>query len=218
MAEEKTVQFKKKRKKNGFINYIYLFIAVFIIALCCLSYLVKSFSPDVDVEIGNKQELTLNESDMDTEIRTIDERLKWIQQEDEMQSSHYKDEIKDRETNSYEDTKENEEPSKKVIPMPKKPDKEIIEKQIPDFRAQQPKPVIPAPITKVYLGNFSSLDEAMEIQQKVTRDIPETMPFIKVIRNNYYVQVGSFSQKEMADAFIQRLKSKGYNPHTQIEN
>ena len=43
---------KKRKKKNNF-GYLLLFLIVFVSALFCLSYIVKSYTPDVDVTIGN---------------------------------------------------------------------------------------------------------------------------------------------------------------------
>ena len=75
---------KKKKKKANYFSYLYLFSFVFICALLCLSYAIKSYSPEVDVAIGNNDNYTLNYSDVDMEVKSIDERLKWIQMEDEL--------------------------------------------------------------------------------------------------------------------------------------
>lgn len=80
--EKKTTPIRKKKKKRTGLRYLILFTLVFISALFGLSYIVKSYSPDVDVAIGNNEALTLSEEDIDVEMRTIDERLKWIQLED----------------------------------------------------------------------------------------------------------------------------------------
>lgn len=74
---------KKRRHSNG-TGYIYLFILVFAAAFFAITKAVKSYSPDVDVQIGNKEEITLNDDDMNFEARPIDERLKWIQSEDDL--------------------------------------------------------------------------------------------------------------------------------------
>ena len=74
----------KKQKRRYNVLYFYLFAIVFILALSGFSYIVKSYSPDIDVTIGNNDSLTLSDSDMDVEIKSVDERLKWIQMEDEM--------------------------------------------------------------------------------------------------------------------------------------
>ena len=76
MSNDNEVKFRNKKRKKNSLGYLYLFAFVFAAALFFMSYLVKSYSPDVDVEIGNKENLTLSEEDMDVEIKNIDERLR----------------------------------------------------------------------------------------------------------------------------------------------
>ncbi len=210
---------KKKKKKQNF-GYLYLFTFVFIIVLIGISYILKSYSPDIDVEIGNNDALTLSETEMDVEIKSIDERLKWIQMEDEMPTVAKRD---NETQNEEEKQKENIETEKQII-KPPIPSIEDIKEQRPDFRSISPAtPVIPLPerpvtITKVYLGSYSTLEEAMAVQNKVANDDSSIEPFIKAIRDTYIVQLGSFADKEKADAFIIKLKEKGYTPKVISEN
>ncbi len=227
MSNDKKSPLKRKKRKKGIMGYIYLFAIVFIITLSALSYLVKSYSPDVDVEIGNKEALTLGDEYIDTEIRPIDERLKWIQQEDEMPSITMREpKIKEHQENNdiTEDTEiQNTSKPKTVIPLPEKPStlgkhNENTESEVKQSKKKQ---VIPAPIptlTKVYIGGYSSLEDAMAMQQKVASDTPEAMPFVKSVNNKYIVQLGSFTKKETADSLIQKLREKGYNPKILNEN
>ena len=67
---------------------IALFIITFLITLIGVTYLIKSFSPNVDVEIGG-EELTTETGDESDEPesdfkKAIDDRLKWIQLEDNL--------------------------------------------------------------------------------------------------------------------------------------
>ena len=227
MSSDNEVKFKKKKSKKSAMGYVYLFIFVFAAALAFMSYLVKSYSPDVDVEIGNKEDLTLSESDMDVEVKNIDERLKWIQEEDEMPSItlrenkkknindyNFEDPIKD---NTVDIPKKETITKEPLIPLPEKPkDYNPVMNQASEPVKPKKSP-LPAPspsVTKVYIGSISSLEEAMSIQEKINRDIPEAMPFIKAVQEKYIIQLGSFSKKETADAFISRLREKGYNPKT----
>ncbi len=204
----------KKRKKKRNFGYFYLFVFVFFAVLVGLSYILKSYSPDIDVAIGNNEALTLSESEMDVEIKSIDERLKWIQMEDEMPT------VAKRNTdeNNDENKKNIENDEEKKIMKPPIPIVEDIQLQKTDFRSISPAmPVIPLPekpnvITKVYLGSYSSLEEAMAIQSKVSTDEPSIEPFIKAIKDTYIVQLGSFSDKDKANALIEKLKEKGYTP------
>lgn len=222
------VKFKRKKKNKSIMGYVYLFIFVFVLALSFLSYLVNSYSPDIDVEIGNKEDITLNEADMNMEIKSIDERLNWIQEEDEMPSVSIKEnKLKNNEDKITDKPKEEVKKEEKVIPMPERPKVPKVEKPQPlDIRSElnvntNTKPVIPAPIpslTKVYLGNYTTIEEAMGIQQKVNADFPEAMPFVKSVNGKYIVQLASFSKKEVADAFVGRLQAKGYSPKVIYDN
>ena len=218
MSDDNEVKFKRKKNKKNAMGYIYLFVFVFLSALAFMSYLVKSYSPAVDVEIGNKEDLTLGESDMSVEIKSIDERLKWIQEEDELPSvaiRENKNRVKVNSDNIVDAPKVEIERVKEVIPPPKKPE---IDTPKPNIKTENNKPVqgvIPAPVPaliKVYVGSYSSLEEAMAMQQKISSDSVDAMPFIKSVNGKYIVQLGSFSKQETADAYISKMKAKGYNP------
>ena len=217
---------KKRKKKKINFGYLYLFTFVFLAAFFGLSYIVKSYAPDTDVSIGNNDSLTLNDSDMDVEIKTVDERLKWIQMEDEMPSVAVRENEKQNEF-TYEETgfdDTNDEPSedreqdkkgKNIIPRPNIND---IEKQRPDFRTSSVSEVIPKPqapdttVAKVFLGKYSTVEEAMKIQEAISSTEPDIIPFIKAVNDYYIVQLGSFSDKEKAHALVTRMQTKGYNP------
>lgn len=240
VKDSKSRSKKKNKKKKVSFLYLYLFAFVFLIALAGFSYLVKSYSPDIDVTIGNNDSLTLSESDMDIDIKSVDERLKWIQMEDEMptvairnpenqekpMNLDFQHSIEDDLTQSYE--------SKKVIPSPPTPTIKDIQVTRPDFRtiannvtktpavSKGPiplpsKPVSSAPvpsstITKVYLGKYSSIDEATAVQQSINSRDPSIQPFVKSMDGQYIVQLGSFSDKEKAVSLVLKLRDIGYFP------
>ena len=254
MGNEQPIKRKRRKRKNGFMGYVYLFAFVFIAALAGLSHLVNSYTPEVDVTIGNQETATLTQSDMDVEVKSVDERLKWIQMEDEMPSVAIREakeetdsSVKEKEKKAIELETDEEPIFKKVEKIPMPTMSEVSETTAPlpsvaapvvsDFRtvassnvvvplpvAQSQSystPIIPAPIpslTKVYLGSFTSVDEAMSMQQKIATDIPDSMPFIKSMNGSYIVQLGSFSNPDVAQAFIQRVRDKGYNPKVITNN
>lgn len=246
--EENEIEFKHKKKKvkkkRFILGYLLLFAIVFLIALIAFMYFVKSYSPDVDVAIGNNESLTLTESEMDFEIKTVDERLKWIQLEDEMPSVALRNSKSDIElekitTKNSDNTKKDKENDtvKKIKETEKKETStrenhniDITPKRIElsdalagkrDFRKNEKEIIIPPPIptlTKVYLGNYSSMDDAIAIQRQVGFDFPEISPFVKHINGAYVVQLSSFSNKEKANLFVERLREKGYKPKLQTSN
>lgn len=202
-----------KNKKSNFFSYLYLFAFVFLGALWGLSYIIKSYTPEIDVSIGNNESFTLNDSEVDMEVRTIDERLKWIQMEDDLPSVSVR---------SSEKKYNNEEKRKKElaakVPMPNI--KELKTKQN-EFRSIPAKEVIPLPkpvITKVYLGNYATLEDAAAVQNQIMAIEPEITPFVKSVKGHYIVQLGSFSDGARAGALAEKLTAKGYYPKINYEN
>ena len=162
---------------------------------------------------------------MDVEIKSVDERLKWIQMEDEMPSVALRNNgDKDSEHITKKEVEKKENEQVKKINKPPVPSITDIQNQRPDFRSITPAtPVIPQAqpiqtVTKVYLGTFSSLEEAMSIQNKVADDEPTVAPFIKAVKDSYIVQLGSFSDKDKANALVVKLRAKGYYPKTTSQN
>ncbi len=226
---------RKRRRRNPF-GYLFLFSLVFIFALLGLSYIVKSYSPNVDVTIGNNEALTLSEQDMDVEIKTIDERLKWIQTEDEMptvairEPKEKQSDIDKKQKDKDKDKEKNKE--EKVLKKPKKDKpsekKETTSKAAQDYKKQKldiklekaitpPKP-LPPKITKVYIGKYSTIEEAMRIQRKIASEESDIVPFIKSLGSGYIVQIGSFSDSQRAAALLTRMRNKGYNAKLLTEN
>ncbi len=219
---------KRKNRKRSF-GYFYLFAFVFLIALLGISYIVKSYSPDIDVAIGNNEALTLSESDMEVEIKSVDERLKWIQMEDEMPTVAVREPERKKNKNTFYDEDDSsgsvenikKEAAKKEESKIKKPPVPVISDINKDFRTQTLRQVIPQPkpaLTKVYLGSYSSIEEAIIVQNKISADEPALNPFIKAVGNTFVVQLGSFSDSDKAKALVVNLRERGYSPKVTYEN
>ncbi len=222
---------RKKRKKKKSYGFVYLFAVVFVGALYLITNLINLYSPNIDVTIGENPDLTLTDSDMDVEIKSVDERLKWIQMEDDMPTVSVKaselnntDEIKDFDdiNVSESDSNKDKKQENKIISSPPKPTMTEI-KNDKDLRKETSsnKAVVPLPspsVTKVYLGKFSGIEEAMNIQNKISNENSSIMPFVKASDGGYIVQLGSFSDPQKAQALIDELTSKGYSPKKLIEN
>ena len=249
----KEIEIEKPKKKGGktksFINSMFLFCCVFIFALVIFLFLAKSYSPEVDVAIGNSESMALNEGDMDVEIKSVDERLKWIQMEDEMPSVSVRNPSNDIDIKNFDMgfgdegnevsvfagerqvTRDSNKEENKTLNPPKPSIEEVIQAKDDFRRAEAPKQIIPLPVkaqltpakpevqtpsvpsvTKVYLGQYSTLEEAIDVQNKISNEVSGTVPFIKAINDHFIVQLGSFTDKTRADNFITELKEKGYNP------
>lgn len=214
---------RRKRRRNNGLGYLLLFALVFTSALFGLSYAVKFLSPDVDVAIGNNESTPLNESEMDVEIKTIDERLKWIQMEDELPSVSIRI-SQDRVENKQDKNKIEEKKDNKKEAAPKKDIAEIVNKEEKaniktDFRFSKNNVNTPVvnQISKVYLGKYETIEEAVKIQHQVSSEETEIVPFIKAINGKYVVQIGSFSDSERAKTLVNKMKSKGYPAKISVE-
>lgn len=238
--KEAKLKRKKRKRKKSSLGYLLLFTFVFLTALWGLSYAVKSLSPNVDIEIGNNEALTDAAIENDVEIKTVDERLKWIQMEDDLPTVAVRnpEETKDEKGKDNENNKEKTKTEiktetkeeKPVIELPKKIDFDKIEntnsieqpKQELDFRLPtgnviEPRQPIEKTITKVYLGAFDTIEEAIRTQQKVASEEENMVPFIKSINGKYMVQIGSFSDQAKAIALASKMKEKGYPSRTVTE-
>lgn len=232
MEENQTspIKRKKRKRKTGF-GYLLLFAFVFMLALSGLSYLVKSYSPDVDVSIGNSEPLTLN--DTDNEVLTVDERLKWIQMEDELPSVAIRvpkdknekqyDQIKESRVLEEKELNKNQKNEEKIIQKQKdmpKPEIKEIQKQNIGINIQPQKISKPENVeikdiklskpSKVYVGQYSNVEEAVKAQNKLASEESDIIPFIKKVNGYYVVQAGSFSDKDKALSLTSRLNAKGY--------
>lgn len=221
---------RKSKKSNNTVAYLILFVGIFLITLSGVSYLVNLYSPEVDVTIGNDEQLTFNATEVRTEEKKIDERLKWIQQEDELQTSPQKESTKRKKNESKDkESSENNENNKKNINVEKdnknngestnlntlQQNTKNIEHLQSDFRrAASNSGVVPYPtplINKVIIGNFSTIEDAMSAQQKISQVETGIIPFVKAENNYYVVQIGSFSNKEKADLLVDKMRLKGFN-------
>lgn len=230
------LQFKYKIKR--FLGYIILFFVVFTIALNTMSFLVSSYSPDIDVAIESNEDITLNDYDSGIEIKAIDERLKWIQQEDEMPSVALRTsnadieleeidsalkrqmarEKREQEREEQKRLKEQEHNISKILADDMSKIKKDFKEPGENIVLQTPVPTVTTEMTKVYIGTYKTIEEAIDEQEKIALEIPDSAPFIKSVNGNYIVQVGSFSNKETAENLVKTLNEKGYKAKTMTNN
>lgn len=239
-------QDKNKRKKNlqlkykikRFIGYVILFFVVFTIALNTMSFLVTSYSPDIDVAIESNEDLTLNDYDSGIEIKAIDERLKWIQQEDEMPSVALRTsnadaeleeidsalkrqmarEKREQEREEQKRLKEEEHNISKMLADDMSKIKKDFKEPSENIIVQTPVPTVTNEMTKVYIGTYKTIEEAIDEQEKVSLEVPDSAPFIKSVNGSYIVQIGSFSNKETANNLVKVLTDKGYKARIMTNN
>lgn len=229
---EKYPEYKeyKKYKKNKDVtsrNVLTVFITTFLIMLVFFIGAAKRISPDVDVSIGEDHEIVKKESGLGVK-GFIDNRLKAIQSEDTISESQAeKNKIKKAEVEEDEISEDkyfSKELEQKVT-IPVKTTKEdnikdvekkennvdeVVKNKV-ELETKQPevKPVH-NPITKVVVGNYSSIDQAKVAQSILQEAGLGVTPFIKNIHGSYTLQVGSFSSEEKAKSLVDELLKNNF--------
>ena len=207
---------------------IALFVITFLITLIGVTYLIKSFSPNVDVEIGGEEVSAPSDEDSDEPEsdfkKAVDDRLKWIQLEDNMPGvSKRGDEEKTEEVeyesaktpNSQEPVKqhEKEEPAGPEITLPKMAEPEYVAPQkvrtVPPV--PKPTPVEPYKMTKVYVGSYATIEQAIQAQNHLMNASIGISPFVKEHDGVYVLQAGSFTNASKAESIANQIRQAGFS-------
>lgn len=174
--------YKKYMKQNVQKEYplLKLFIISFFGMLLVFTFLIKSFTPSVDVSIGDyKQESEVDNADEMKKI--VDGRLAMIQDED--QGRNFTD-------------------------LMKKPDDEpVVVKQEPEVKvdsvAEALKTQVSDPVYKVFIGSYTSSEQAKVAKDIILESGAGFNPIVKCIgSNNYTLQVGIFKNKASAEGLL----------------
>lgn len=180
--------YKKYMKKETPKEYSLwkLFAISFFGMLLVFTFLIKSFSPSVDVSIGDyKQEEAFDNSE---EIKKIvDQRLAMIQEEDQglnftdiMTKNEEKKKQEEKVINTEDETKTLE-----VVTLQKNTE----------------------PIYKVFIGSYTSAEQAKVAKDIIVESGSTLSPIVKCLgSNNYTLQVGIFKNKTSADALLTNIQ------------
>ena len=194
----------KKDKKNNYQSLFLLFLTAFLVMLLFFTAVARHLSPEVDIAIGDEEEVEPKETGLGVK-RFIDDRLKFIQQEDQgvvKQAIDKKVEdetIKERMT---EDTLVPELDEKVVIPYAIQ--KQEVEKPV---QKVEPKPVTPTynKILKVCVGKYATIEQARVAQSILQDSEVGVSSFIKMVNGSYTLQVGSFTERSRAEQLLNEL-------------
>ena len=178
---------KEAQKDNSLLK---IFVLSFFGMLIVFTFLIKSFSPTVDTSIGDYQD----KSDFQQEeaANNVDDRLSMIQSEDQGRSfSDLMSKPDDVATKT--DTQKDV-----TVEAPKTTKDNTTAVETP-----APQPVQADPVYKVFVGTYTSAEQA-----KVAKDIIQESgnglnPIVKCIgSNNYTLQVGIFKNKQSAESLL----------------
>lgn len=193
---------ENKKKKNKESKTVSIFLITFIVTFAFVALSVKYFSPEIDVEIEGKEQI----AEEDVEKGSVDERLRWIQFEDNMPG------VSTRFTEETENTQKAKDDDVIVYDEENNENNEIEKLE----EVQEVKPLIATPvpsinkISKVYVGQFSNIEQAIAMQNKLTDAGLDLAPFVKRIDNYYVVQIGSYASKEKAQAVVLQVQGAGF--------
>jgi len=183
MAKRGYKKYMKKEAQGG-NSLIKIFVLSFFGMLLIFTFLIKSFSPTVDTSIGDYKEPAAIEDEMEQK-KIVDNRLEAIQSED--QGKNFSD-IMENAENTAKKTEEN------IIDTTSQNNPVII---------GETKPVAQDIVYKVYIGSYSSADQARVAKDIIQESGSGLNPIVKCIgTNNYTLQVGIFKNKQSAETML----------------
>lgn len=199
-------KYKKDNKKSNYQSLFLLFLTAFLVMLLFFTAVARHLSPEVDIAIGDEEEVEAKESGLGVK-RFIDDRLKFIQQEDQGVVKRAVDKkVEDEETlkeRMTEDTLVPELDEKVVIPYSFK------KQEAAEAPAQkvEPKPVTPSynKVLKVCVGKYATVEQARVAQSILQDSEVGVSSFIKLINGSYTLQVGSFTERAKAEQLLNEL-------------
>lgn len=177
---------KEAQKDNSLLK---IFVLSFFGMLIVFTFLIKSFSPTVDTSIGDYQDNS--DSQQEETAKNVDDRLSMIQSEDQGRS--FSDLM-----SKPDDVQQNADNQTDVVV-----DQSKTVKENNVAETVTPQPVQADPVYKVFVGSYTSAEQA-----KVAKDIIQESgnglnPIVKCIgSNNYTLQVGIFKNKQSAESLL----------------
>lgn len=177
---------KEAQKDNSLLK---IFVLSFFGMLIVFTFLIKSFSPTVDTSIGDYQDNSANQQE--ETAKNVDDRLSMIQNEDQGRS------FSDLMAKPDDVPQKADNKTDVVVDQPKT----IKENNVAE--TVTPQPVQADPVYKVFVGSYTSAEQA-----KVAKDIIQESgnglnPIVKCIgSNNYTLQVGIFKNKQSAESLL----------------
>ena len=224
--------------KSGKIKQaVVLFVVTFLVSLIVITYFIKSMSPDVDVEIGGSDEQATQQEDTESEVKQpIDDRLRWIQMEDNMpgvskREDGQSEEIEYKSTDNKVKTNDEEKVKEpKTAPQDEiSPQKELapIEYAKPQPSHPQTSPARVAPpvpmqttrsqssedafkMSKVFVGSYPTIEQAIQAQNRLMNTNISVSPFVKEVNGSYVLQAGSYANAHKAEAVAKEISAAGF--------
>lgn len=172
-------KYMKKDVRSADLSLVKIFVISFFGMLLVFTILIKSFTPSVDVSIGDYKK----ENDISEDAANIDRRLAALQDED--QGKSFSDLMSKAEDIKKEEVKE---------------ERPVQYNEVVTLDVQEP-------MYKVYIGSYTSAEQAKVAKDIIQESGVNLNPIVKCIgSNNYTLQVGIFKSKQGADTLLQMVQ------------
>jgi len=188
VASQGYKKYMKKSSKKDY-NLLKLFIVSFFGMLLVFTFIIKSFTPTVDVSIGDYKQEQSEESIKEVK-NNVDSRLAMIQEEDQGRS--------------FSEMMKNPEDVDNKTENNLKP---LSSASIDNVSSEDNKNVTEDAIYKVFIGSYTTAEQAKVAKDIIIETGANLNPIVKCIgANNYTLQVGIFKNKNSAEALLYTLK------------
>lgn len=217
LNEKKEFNTPENDNKENQKNLLLLFLTTFVFGIIIISVFLKGLVPNMDLDIGENPVASMDQrgDEEDFNVRSqIDQRLKMIQNDDEMPGVSEKNIDEDgyekpedivkrlREKAEYKPENNEEE----ITLQKNETDSHTIE----PIKVQMQDTTPQNSISKIYIGQYSSIEKAVEMQDAVTNAELGINPVIKSVNGYYTIQAGAFSNYEAAKNLSNQLINAGF--------
>ncbi len=211
-------RYKKKRDSNPDKRML-VFVTTFFATLLLFTVIAKSLSPDVDVTIGDESQTDAKETGLGVK-RFIDERLKMIQLDDSSAGVSVKEPPKQHQE-YYEDFDSFLQETEEKVSLPTKTDTYSEEENLEELVQSAPKeqklankdlsrPFESVKTSKIYVGRYSTIEQAKVAQEILADSDLGVNPFIKDLGRYYTLQIGVYSSRAKAEEITSRLLENNF--------
>lgn len=201
-----------------------LFIVTFLVSLIVITYFIKSMSPDVDVEIGGEDIQNVEEQSSESDVKkAIDDRLRWIQMEDNMpgvskredgtsEEIDYEHSAKDSKAESHDKKHTDATNGNELAPI-----EYVNEPEPQQQELNPPVPAVPKPVveqfkmSKVFVGSYPTIEQAIQAQNQLMSTTVSVSPFVKEVNGVYVLQAGSYADAGKAESVAREINSLGFH-------
>lgn len=211
-------EYQKKVTKNPNENTL-IFVSTFFVLLLLFLGIAKQISPEVDVQIGDENAITAEE----TSKSAVDDRLRLLQEED---SGSIKADDDTFDSSLDEKVKIPDKIKKAEDAIPTEEHVTLSEKEAtpkPAETASKPpkaenvQPTAQAVTSKVVVGYYATKEQAEVAKGIISESGLNISPFVRSIGGAYTIQVGSYSTREKAQSVVNDLLKNNYPARILVE-